>query len=560
MDSMTQIRRTVEDAAEQHQELGESGKRIGNIVEVIRQISEQTSLLALNASIEAAHAGEQGRGFAVVADEVSSLARRVGQSAKDIEDLIATIKEQTADAVRAMTAGTSERGERHGEGDRDARATSSRSSTWCRDRRRGAGAGHRLRRDRPQHGRGAEDRQRGVLVVGGGGDPGRGAAQAGDQARASVRGFNLDGVHDAPRAGRQLADAAGGAPGAAGVVVAAAGVAHGAQRDRRCATRSRHRRPDRGARRAPAASPGSSRPRAGERAKARGVRLGDYRKLLDGDAGELDALVEMLRVGETRFFRHAEQIEALRRSFIPALARRRPAGETVRAWSAGCATGEEAWTLAMLLADGLPDRDVRVLGSDLSEEALARARAGRYRAEAVADLEPALRRRWFVRRGRAEVEVAPALRERVTFERRNLVEGAAAGERGISSSAATCSCTSTPPRNAAWSTGSPRRSSTTASWSSATPSTAPCATSPACPSSPARSPPTPAPPRGSVGGEGGTKEPCREAQGEHRTPSAGPADTTRPPGGRAGDSCGSIGMATAAEVAIAVRAALAAGR
>ena len=169
--------------------------------------------------------------------------------------------------------------------------------------------------------------------------------------------------------------------------------------------------------------------RAGERAKARGVRLGDYRKLLDGDAGELDALVEMLRVGETRFFRHAEQIEALRRKLIPALARRRPAGETVRAWSAGCATGEEAWTLAMLLADGLPDRDVRVLGSDLSEEALARARAGRYRAEAVADLEPGLRRRWFVRRGRAEVEVAPALRERVTFERRNLVEGAAAGER-----------------------------------------------------------------------------------------------------------------------------------
>ncbi len=106
MESMTQIRRTVEDAADKIQELGESGKRIGNIVEVIRQISEQTSLLALNASIEAAHAGEQGRGFAVVADEVSSLARRVGQSAKDIEDLIATIKDQTSDAVHTMQAGT----------------------------------------------------------------------------------------------------------------------------------------------------------------------------------------------------------------------------------------------------------------------------------------------------------------------------------------------------------------------------------------------------------------------------------------------------------------------
>jgi methyl-accepting chemotaxis protein len=105
---MGQIRGAVEDAAEKMKELGESSKRIGNIVEVIRQISEQTSLLALNASIEAAHAGEQGRGFAVVADEVSSLAKRVGQSAKDIEALIQTIKEQTAAAIASMDVGTRE--------------------------------------------------------------------------------------------------------------------------------------------------------------------------------------------------------------------------------------------------------------------------------------------------------------------------------------------------------------------------------------------------------------------------------------------------------------------
>jgi methyl-accepting chemotaxis protein len=92
----------IEETSTKIAALGQSGKRIGNIVEVIRQISEQTSLLALNASIEAAHAGEQGRGFAVVADEVSSLARRVGQSAKDIEGLIATISEQTVEAVTSM--------------------------------------------------------------------------------------------------------------------------------------------------------------------------------------------------------------------------------------------------------------------------------------------------------------------------------------------------------------------------------------------------------------------------------------------------------------------------
>jgi len=108
VERMQEIRASVEDAGAKIHELGESGKRIGNIVEVIRQISEQTSLLALNASIEAAHAGEQGRGFAVVADEVSSLARRVGQSAKDIEDLIQTIKEQTSEAVQSMQIGTKE--------------------------------------------------------------------------------------------------------------------------------------------------------------------------------------------------------------------------------------------------------------------------------------------------------------------------------------------------------------------------------------------------------------------------------------------------------------------
>ena len=108
VDRMQQIRGAVENAGNKMQDLGDSSKRIGNIVEVIRQISEQTSLLALNASIEAAHAGEQGRGFAVVAEEVSSLAGRVGQSAKDIEGLIQTIKEQTTEALHSMRIGTSE--------------------------------------------------------------------------------------------------------------------------------------------------------------------------------------------------------------------------------------------------------------------------------------------------------------------------------------------------------------------------------------------------------------------------------------------------------------------
>ncbi|HKY35454.1 MAG TPA: methyl-accepting chemotaxis protein [Polyangiaceae bacterium] len=108
IERLQQIRRSVEETAHRISALGESGKRIGNIVEVIRQISEQTSMLALNAAIEAAHAGEHGRGFAVVADEVSSLAKRTGQSARDIEDLIAAIRDQTGEAVQSMQLGTRE--------------------------------------------------------------------------------------------------------------------------------------------------------------------------------------------------------------------------------------------------------------------------------------------------------------------------------------------------------------------------------------------------------------------------------------------------------------------
>jgi methyl-accepting chemotaxis protein len=108
IERLSHIRATVEDAAARIAALGESSKRIGRIVEVIRQISEQTTMLALNAAIEAAHAGEHGRGFAVVADEVSSLAKRTGQSARDIEDLIAAIRDQTGEAVRVMDNGTRE--------------------------------------------------------------------------------------------------------------------------------------------------------------------------------------------------------------------------------------------------------------------------------------------------------------------------------------------------------------------------------------------------------------------------------------------------------------------
>lgn len=84
------------------QTLADQVRNIGNVVDVIRGIAEQTNLLALNAAIEAARAGEQGRGFAVVADEVRALAARTQTSTGEIETMIATVQATADKAVHAM--------------------------------------------------------------------------------------------------------------------------------------------------------------------------------------------------------------------------------------------------------------------------------------------------------------------------------------------------------------------------------------------------------------------------------------------------------------------------
>jgi len=145
--------------------------------------------------------------------------------------------------------------------------------------------------------------------------------------------------------------------------------------------------------------------------------LDEYTALLREDADEARRLRAELLIGVTEFFRDAAVFGALEAVHLPQLLGRVGA-ETLRVWVPGCASGEEAYSIAMLLAE--QNVDFKLFGTDIDEDGLARATLGRYEEESVAALSTERRKRFFVRRDRG-YEVDRELRKRVVFAPHNVL-------------------------------------------------------------------------------------------------------------------------------------------
>jgi chemotaxis protein methyltransferase CheR len=147
-------------------------------------------------------------------------------------------------------------------------------------------------------------------------------------------------------------------------------------------------------------------------------------------------LANALRVGETRFYRDAAQWQALRSNVIPALCASRDEAQVLVGLSAGCSTGEEAWTLAMLLSEALGRPEAgktraRVLGVDRSEAALVVARAATYDRGCEQHLPAELGQRFLTPAVDGSLKVSAALTPMVTFQARDLTRGVPPGRYAV---------------------------------------------------------------------------------------------------------------------------------
>ncbi|HVW33717.1 MAG TPA: CheR family methyltransferase [Acidimicrobiia bacterium] len=153
----------------------------------------------------------------------------------------------------------------------------------------------------------------------------------------------------------------------------------------------------------------------------------DYLDLLQVDPQEFTALFDTILINVTGFFRDPQAWEVLRDQVIPPLLEAKPPPEPIRVWSAGCASGEEAYTLAMVLAEVMGVEEMRervkIYGTDIDESALTLARHATYPAKAVTSLPDGLLEKYFERSGTSSI-FRKDLRRAVIFGRHDIVHAA----------------------------------------------------------------------------------------------------------------------------------------
>jgi chemotaxis protein methyltransferase CheR len=169
--------------------------------------------------------------------------------------------------------------------------------------------------------------------------------------------------------------------------------------------------------------------RLARRLRTLGLRtFAEYRDVLAGDGGrEIAELCNAITTNLTAFFRENHHFEYLREQVLKPLAAEHALTRRLRIWSAGCSTGEEAYSLAMTVLETLPDLrrwDVKILATDLDSDVLERASRGVYAADRVRALGPQRLSRFFVERRAREglcYEVLPELASLITFRQLNLM-------------------------------------------------------------------------------------------------------------------------------------------
>jgi two-component system CheB/CheR fusion protein len=152
--------------------------------------------------------------------------------------------------------------------------------------------------------------------------------------------------------------------------------------------------------------------------------LPEYRDLLESDAGEHKALLDDMLIGVTNFFRDREAFEALEREVLPELFKDKTRTDEVRAWVAACSSGEEAYSMAMLLADQAAQMEhppaFQVFASDIDDHAIDAARAGNFPASIITDVTPARLRQYFTKEN-DRYRIRKPLRDRILFASHNLL-------------------------------------------------------------------------------------------------------------------------------------------